>query len=52
MKRWNTPEIEAIEINKTENGFFNCEYECCVWTNDSKKKQEEDPEDPQEDTES
>lgn len=37
MKKWNTPELEVLNVNETANGIFNCDTEFCIWTNDSKK---------------
>ena len=27
MRKWNAPEIQALDLNKTESGFFNFDWE-------------------------
>lgn len=58
MKKWNTPEIAALDLNATESGLFCTDYECWPFINDNLKKcdqtenpsnvtpTEEDPVDP------
>lgn len=41
MKKWNTPEIAALDLNATESGFFCTEYECWPIVNDNLKKCEQ-----------
>ena len=45
MRVWNKPELAEVNINETANGFFDSEWEYCIWLNDSdaKKKKEETP---------
>ncbi len=45
MRVWNKPELAEVNINETANGFFDWDYEVCIFTNDSdaKKKKEETP---------
>lgn len=51
MKKWNTPEIAALDLNATESGLFCTDFETWLLFNDNLKKcpqnpQNEDPTDP------
>ncbi|ADL34397.1 hypothetical protein bpr_I1660 [Butyrivibrio proteoclasticus B316] len=38
MKKWNVPEITALDMNETANGLLDCECEFWFISNDSQKK--------------
>lgn len=38
MKKWNTPEITALDLNETMSGLFCTEWEVCWVLNDNLKK--------------
>jgi len=38
MKVWNKPELAEINLSATESGFFDTEWEICIFTNDSLKR--------------
>ena len=38
MKKWNTPEIAALDLNATESGVLCTEYEFWPFINDNLKK--------------
>lgn len=37
MKKWNEPELKELNINQTENGFFDSNFESFILFNDDKK---------------
>lgn len=41
MKTWNAPVVAEMNVEATANGCKDCEFEFCVFTNDSKKEKEE-----------
>ena len=41
MKKWNTPEIAALDLNATESGLFFTECEFWPFVNDCLKKCEQ-----------
>lgn len=49
MKKWNTPEVAELNVEMTENGFFDTWFETWILFNDSEnhcKKPVENTPDP------
>ena len=46
MKKGTTPELNALSVKETANGFFNSEIELCFIANDNKKPCTPNPEKP------
>ncbi len=43
MKKWNAPEIAALDMNETANGLLCTEWEFWPFINDNLKKCDPDP---------